>query len=97
MIPRNTDVLQPTRLDWIANRRGNAMTTLRMLIALLLVAGGVFAQDSQSPPVANNTLRLELLRRLEQDQAIRNQLIPKGLDRLTDDRQRSDEPEAIPD
>ena len=61
------------------------MTGLRILLSLLLVSGSLLAQDGQSSPVANNALRLELLRRLEQDQAIRNELIPKGLDRLTDD------------
>ena len=61
------------------------MTSLRILSSLLLLTGSVLAQDSQSPPVANPALRLELLRRLEQDQAIRNELILKGLDRLTDD------------
>jgi uncharacterized protein DUF6624 len=61
------------------------MRTLRLLLALLFVAGGVFAHGSQSPAVANITLRLELLQRVERDRAVRNEMISKGLDRLTDD------------
>jgi hypothetical protein len=60
------------------------MTSLRTLFSVLLL-GGVLAQDGQNLPVANSALRLELLKRLEHDQAIRAELIPKGLDRLTDE------------
>jgi hypothetical protein len=61
------------------------MMGLPLLFSLLLLVGSVLAQDGQSPPVANPALRLELLTRVEQDQAIRNELIPKGLEHLTDD------------
>jgi hypothetical protein len=61
------------------------MTSLRALLPILLVTANVLAQDAPSPPVANTELRLELLKRLEQDQSIRNEFVAKGLDHLTDD------------
>jgi hypothetical protein len=62
---------------------------LVLLFALSSFAGIALAQDSPRPTVANNALRLELLKRLEQDQAIRNELIPTGIDRLSEaDRAR---------
>jgi hypothetical protein len=54
------------------------------LFALLFVTSAALAQDQPAPAVANNALRLELLKRLEQDQAIRNELSPARADRLTD-------------
>jgi hypothetical protein len=56
-----------------------------MLFSPLLLVGSVLAQDRRSPPVANPALRVELLARLAQDQAIRDEPIPKGLEQLTED------------
>jgi uncharacterized protein DUF6624 len=61
------------------------MTSHPMLFSPLLLVATVLAQDGQSPPAANPALRLELLARLAQDQAIRDELIPKGLEHLTED------------
>jgi hypothetical protein len=55
-----------------------------MALCALLVTSPAFAQAQQSPPVANNTLRLELLKGFDQDQAIRNEIVPKGPDGVTD-------------
>src|SRR3970040_2293401 len=61
------------------------MTSLPTLSSLLLVTGSVLAQDSQTSPVANTALRLELLKRAEQDQAIRRELIAKGVQQMTEE------------
>jgi len=61
------------------------MTSLPTLFSLLLVTGSVLAQDSQTSPVANTALRLELLKRAEQDQAIRRELIAKGVQQMTEE------------
>jgi hypothetical protein len=58
------------------------MRRLLPLLALLL-AGPALAHGQQTPSVANNALRLELLKRLEQDQAIRTELSPARAARMT--------------
>jgi len=59
------------------------MISLRYIIALcfiLLLASNIQAQTTKAQSVANPTLRQELLQRVEQDQAIRNELIKKGIE-----------------
>lgn len=46
----------------------------------LLLAGNIQAQTTHAQSPANPALRLELLQRVEQDQAIRNELIKKGIE-----------------
>lgn len=50
-----------------------------ILCLLLLPFGGARAQGGGEPPVKEPALRRELLKRVEQDQAIRNELISKGV------------------
>jgi hypothetical protein len=57
-------------------RKRNWTTTL---CSLLLLLSNAMAQDAGNPPVKEPALRSELLRRVEQDQAIRNELISKGV------------------
>jgi len=57
-------------------RQLNYATTL--CFALLLLSS-VRAQEAGDPPVKEPALRRELLKRVEQDQAIRNELISKGV------------------
>jgi Family of unknown function (DUF6624) len=59
------------------------MKSVRYIIALcfiLLLASNIQAQTTNAQSVANPTLRQELLQRVEQDQAIRNELIKKGIE-----------------
>ena len=56
-------------------RRLNHITTLCFV---LLFFGTIQAQQPGNPSVKKPALRLELLKRVEQDQAIRNELISKG-------------------
>jgi hypothetical protein len=63
------------------------MKSLHTLLSVLFVTISLLAQDTQSPPVADAILRLELLKRVEQDQAIRRELIAKGVQQTN----RSDE------
>jgi hypothetical protein len=59
------------------------MKTIRYITALcftLLLASNIQAQTTSAQSVANPTLRQELLQRVEQDQAIRNELIKKGIE-----------------
>ncbi|HSB09480.1 MAG TPA: DUF6624 domain-containing protein [Blastocatellia bacterium] len=51
---------------------------LAVLILVVLIGGYAGAQETQAPAVANPALRKELLSRLEEDQAIRNEMIAKG-------------------
>lgn len=46
----------------------------------LLLVGSIHAQEAGAPPVEKPALRQELLKRVEQDQAIRNNLISKGVE-----------------
>jgi hypothetical protein len=57
-------------------RKRNHVTSL---CSVLLLLSNVQAQDVGNPPVKEPALRSELLRRVEQDQAIRNELISKGV------------------
>lgn len=57
-------------------RRRNYITKLCFVVLLF---GYAQAQDAGNPPVKEPALRRELLKRLEQDQAIRNELISKGV------------------
>lgn len=50
-----------------------------ILCLLLLPSGDARAQGAGEPPVKEPALRRELLKRVEQDQAIRNELISKGV------------------
>lgn len=50
------------------------------LCCVALFANNLQAQTDQQHPVANPALRQELLRRVKQDQAIRNELIKKGIE-----------------
>ncbi len=61
------------------------MISHRMLFSLLVVTGSLLGQDTQTPPVANPALRLELLRRVEQDQLVRRELIAKGVQQTTEE------------
>lgn len=59
------------------------MRNLSHIIALcctLLLVGKIQGQTASAQSVANPALRRELLRRVEQDQAIRNELINKGIE-----------------
>ena len=58
------------------------MISLRYIIALcfILLLANIQAQTTKAQSVANPTLRQELLQRVEQDQAIRNELIKKGIE-----------------
>ena len=59
------------------------MKSIRYIIALcfiLLLASNIQAQTTSAQSVANPTLRQELLQLVEQDQAIRNELIKKGIE-----------------
>jgi len=59
------------------------MKTIRYITALcftLLLASNIQAQTTSAQSVANPTLRQELLQLVEQDQAIRNELIKKGIE-----------------
>ena len=59
------------------------MKSIRCILALcfiLLLASNIQAQTTKAQSVANPTLRQELLQRVEQDQAIRNELIKKGIE-----------------
>jgi len=49
------------------------------LYFVLLLLSNARAQEAGNPPVKEPALRRELLRRVEQDQAIRNELISKGI------------------
>jgi uncharacterized protein DUF6624 len=49
------------------------------ILCLLLPLSYARAQDAGQPPVKEPALRQELLKRVEQDQAIRNELIRKGI------------------
>lgn len=49
------------------------------LCIVLLLLSNAQAQDAGNPPVKEPALRRELLNRVEQDQAIRNELISKGV------------------
>jgi hypothetical protein len=57
---------------------------IMVLCFSLLLAGNSQAQTASAPSAANPTLRQELLQRLEQDQAIRNELVRKGVEHLDD-------------
>jgi hypothetical protein len=48
-------------------------------LCFLLLLGNAFAQDPNKPAVKEPALRDELLKRVEQDQAIRNELISHGV------------------
>jgi len=61
------------------SRMRGIMTSRPIVLAFLLVASGVLAQDSQTPTVADASLRLELLKRVQTDRAIRWELIAKGI------------------
>lgn len=54
---------------------------LTWLCCVLLLISYTPAQSSDKPLIANPALRQELLRRYEQDQAIRNEWIKKGVER----------------
>lgn len=59
------------------------MKTVRYIVALcftLVLASNIQAQTTNAQSAANPTLRRELLQRVEQDQAIRNELIKKGIE-----------------
>ena len=61
------------------------MRNIHHIIALccaLLFVSTIQAQTSNAQAVANPILRQELLQRVEQDQAIRNELIKKGMEHL---------------
>ena len=51
------------------------------LCLLLLLLGNTQAQEAGNPSVKEPGLRQELLKRVEQDQSIRNELIRKGVER----------------
>ena len=51
------------------------------LCLLLLLIGNTQAQEAGNPSVKEPALRKELLKRVEQDQSIRNELIRKGVER----------------
>jgi hypothetical protein len=55
------------------------LNNLTVLFCLLLLASSMQEQTTGSKSVANPTLREELLKRVGQDQAIRKQLIEKGI------------------
>ncbi|HMG35629.1 MAG TPA: DUF6624 domain-containing protein [Blastocatellia bacterium] len=60
------------------------MKNTRYVIALcfsLLLNVNIQAQTADTNPVNNPALRQELLKRVEQDQAVRNELIKRGIDR----------------
>src|SRR5215204_4120902 len=52
---------------------------LKSICVVLLILIDAQAQDIGKPSVKDPALRLELLKRVEQDQAIRNELISKGI------------------
>ena len=54
--------------------------TLALFFAAVLLCGGAQAQDADSLQVENLALRTELLRMVEADQAIRHELIEKGIE-----------------
>jgi hypothetical protein len=61
------------------SRMRGIMASRPIVLAFLLLASGVLAQDSQTPTVADASLRLELLKRVQTDRAIRWELIAKGI------------------
>jgi Family of unknown function (DUF6624) len=61
------------------DRMRNTLYILVLFSSLLLI-GNIQAQTASTKSVANPALRQELLQRVEQDQAIRNELIEKGID-----------------
>lgn len=59
------------------------MRNIHPIIALyctLLLLSNIQAQTVSAPSIANPALRRELLQRVEQDRAIRNELIKKGME-----------------
>lgn len=59
----------------------NLLKHLAALCCLCALAAGAQAQTTGAPPVADPALRQELLKMVAQDQAIRNELIKKGIER----------------
>jgi hypothetical protein len=55
---------------------------LLMLCLFLLVASNGLAQEREAPAVASPELRKELLERYARDQAIRNEMIAKGVTKI---------------
>jgi hypothetical protein len=55
------------------------LSRVAILCLLLLPSGGTRAQEAGGPPVKEPALRRELLERVERDQAIRKELISKGV------------------
>ena len=53
---------------------------INSLCFVLLLLSSTQAQETGNPPVREPALRRELLKRVEQDQAIRNELISKGIE-----------------
>lgn len=56
------------------------LSYIKSLCCILLLVGNAHAQEAAAPSVENPALRQELLKRFEQDQAIRNELISKGVE-----------------
>ena len=57
------------------------LTRITSLCFLLLLLSNTQAQEANDPAVKKPDLRLELIKRVKQDQAIRNELISKGVER----------------
>ena len=57
------------------------LTQITSLCFVLLLLSITQAQEAGNPPVKEPALRIELLKRVEQDQSIRNELISKGVER----------------
>jgi Family of unknown function (DUF6624) len=57
----------------------NRFRCIIFLCCTLLLVGSSRAQEVSAPVVGNPELRQELIKRVEQDQAIRNELISKGV------------------
>lgn len=55
------------------------LTRIRIFCFVLLLIGNIQAQEARNSAIKEPALRQELLKRLEQDQSIRNELISKGV------------------
>ena len=61
------------------------LSRITILCLALLLLSNTAAQEAGNPVVKEPALRRELLKRVEQDQAIRNELISKGIKNLDKD------------
>jgi hypothetical protein len=59
-----------------------SLQVIMIICSALLLTGNPLAQKAAKPKVSNPALREELLKRVKQDQAIRDEMIKRGVDHL---------------